>query len=1167
MRDVFYLGKKPNVHPREKYISSIEDAREQCTTEHFWIINEFCDYRGFDWEFDFEFLPDSDVWAENHNNIWPSLYQKDSGTWLCSKEQSDILIYRGDVDPLKRKNEKNANWVILDLIDETRFDFGWHPDPTDSPYIYKWGCKFLPVEFRSCVEYHVPGAIEVKYMREIVDVLPEWDRWTISEDIDKTSFDFSWRPNPKSPPYIYVWGNKWNKPEVEVCIQYTVSGAIEVKYMREIVDVLPEWDRWTISEDIDKTSFDFSWRPNPKSPPYIYAWGNQWNKPEVKVSVQYTVTGAIEYKFMPDPIMKKPSMDNWIIPDGILSNEFDFSWEPNPNDLPLIYQFGTQWQKTGGPKYISPKADENTLIKYIDVIKAKRLPNKERWEIPNDIDIDDFDFSWYPDELAPDYIYQFGTQWQKTGGPKYIPINSDENTLIKYIDVIKAKRLPNTEHWEIPNDIDIDDFDFSWHHNELAPKYIYQFGTLADKNDGPKYVLPDNTGEIVYLDRAELKEEVQNFNRYVIETTLDNLVTKHPTEIFWALNPDLDYSAFDFNWRPNIEQAQYIHAFGSKESMNTQTYFVNGHTYMQGFKEINYVQEKTIEVKTNIDMFFVDRGNPESQDRFDKLKSIFNNIHKTRYLNSWVDTINRCINKSTSNLCWILNSELDYTDFDFNYYPNPWQIKMTHVFGTQWSHWGTTFMVNRETFANDTKYINIIEHLSNLNFVRQRTAKATNVLHDVIYIDHGNMDMSSLAHEGRLIVKYENSYLETFKKMLAQLPDKKEHFVWAISTICNYGNFDLTYICDPFSKDQLHVFPSDRQKFGDTFLININKLRELIGDMKTLQDYGKINFNQHQRAVRFLAPVIVSDDTHLSNINTDFDFPYAVFVTEDNKEINAIDLEPMNLWSTDTKTIQVTSTGGTRIIVPKEVKNHVKRELYDYPYISKNAKLIKSSPMDIVFLSNGETGADENFNQLQRVTAGLANRVVRVDGVKGRVAAYHAAAKASNTPWLFTVFAKLRVNSGFDWSWQPDRLQLPKHYIFQAKNPVNGLVYGHQAMIAYNKKLTLANIGKGLDFTMDDEHEVVDMLSGIASFNTDEWNTWRTAFREALKLRNDIDNEVSKTRLDTWLTVGDGAFAQYSIDGAKHAVEYYEEVDGDFEKLKLSYDWPWLQAKFDEQYK
>jgi hypothetical protein len=55
------------------------------------------------------------------------------------------------------------------------------------------------------------------------------------------------------------------------------------------------------------------------------------------------------------------------------------------------------------------------------------------------------------------------------------------------------------------------------------------------------------------------------------------------------------------------------------------------------------------------------------------------------------------------------------------------------------------------------------------------------------------------------------------------------------------------------------------------------------------------------------------------------------------------------------------------------------------------------------------------------------------------------------------VFAKLEVSSMFDWSWQPDRLQEPKHYIFHALNPVNGLEYGHQAMIAYNKKLVLAN--------------------------------------------------------------------------------------------------------------
>jgi hypothetical protein len=274
----------------------------------------------------------------------------------------------------------------------------------------------------------------------------------------------------------------------------------------------------------------------------------------------------------------------------------------------------------------------------------------------------------------------------------------------------------------------------------------------------------------------------------------------------------------------------------------------------------------------------------------------------------------------------------------------------------------------------------------------------------------------------------------------------------------------------------------------------------------------------------------------------------------------------MSVWAPEHKNITITSTGGTRIVVPREAKEHVKRELYDYPYIITNSKLSKSTPMDIVFLSNGETGAEENYEHLLRTTHGLSNRVVRVDGINGRVQAYHAAAEASNTPWMFTVFAKLKVSAKFDWNWQPDRLQIPKHYVFHAKNPVNGLVYGHQAMIAYNKRMTLANQGKGLDFTMDDEHEVLDILSGVANFNTDEWSTWRTAFREALKLRANTD-EVSKNRLEFWLTVGSGKFSQYSIDGATDAVQYYEEVNGDFDKLKLSYDWPWLRAFYESKYK
>jgi hypothetical protein len=424
---------------------------------------------------------------------------------------------------------------------------------------------------------------------------------------------------------------------------------------------------------------------------------------------------------------------------------------------------------------------------------------------------------------------------------------------------------------------------------------------------------------------------------------------------------------------------------------------------------------------------------------------------------------------------------------------------------------------------------------------------------------------------GLTTVVYSNSYFETFKKLLKTLPDRKEYYIWVCSSICDYSNFDFKYICDPFAREQLHVFPSDKQKFGDTFLVDVNRLRELVDTMDILEDYHKINYNQHMRVKRLPAPTIITEgDTHVSSIHTDFDWPYATFQTVDNKEITVHDTEPMSLWDEKHKNIIVTTTGATRIIVPKEAKNYVKRELYDYPHMIKNFKLIESQPLDIVFLSNGEKGADENYEHLLKVTKGLSNRVVRVDGVNGRVAAYHAAAEASNTPWMFTVFAKLQVDSKFDWNWQPDRLQVPKHYIFNAKNPVNLLEYGHQAMIAYNKRITLANSGRGLDFTLDNEHEVVDMLSGVAMFNTDEWSTWRTSFRESLKLKATVvanpNDSDSVSRLLAWSTIGHGNFSEYSINGALDAIEYYDSVEGDLDKLRLSYDWPWLQEYFNTKY-
>jgi hypothetical protein len=1351
LRDVFYFGEKPNVHPRERFAESLEQAKQLATTEHFWVVNEHCNYKNFDWEWDFEFLPDEDVWAEEHNNVWPSSYQKDSGTWLCSINIDALTIYRADVDPVQLKDEITSNWKIIEYIEKDKFDFKWHPDPSDPPYIYVFGNEWYPGTIMPTVEYHVPGAIDRKYVTDqIAHLLPMPMLFNVIYEPE--DFDYSWRPDPTAPPYIYVFGNSQYPASVMPTVEFHVEGATERKFIENIVPKLAARPAdFEILDYLDPTTFDFSWVPDPTSPPYIYAWGNQWNKPEDKISIIYRVDGATEYKFMDERVTRTMCMDNWKVPGHVLHNAFDFSWEPNPNDPPYVYQFGTQWQKTGGPQYIVEGATE---FKFIDILKAKVVCYQfENWQVPRNIDQTKFDFSWHPDATEQPYIYQFPSQWSRSGGPRFVVEGATE---VKYIDSQTATAKPDKTHWLIPEGIDTTEFDFSWHPDVEDKPYVYQFGTQWQKTGGPKFIAHDATedSEIKYIDSVKAKalsnkenwetlilvddfdyswhpdstEEPYDYvfgnqwhdsiteptviyhtpdatsKKYIsdiiatVSATSESWETLIPVDKFdysWRPHPDsppyiyvwgnqwnnchkeptVQYIAegateykymdevakvksteseehweilvpvtqFDFSWRPDPKEPPYIYVFGNKwhdaETEPTVLYRlsdateykfidtilatpkinmtnwvvrdeadlkvfdfswrpnpkieaaryewgVDGPIYtVPDYKTIvpmdydtsiresfiieNIVEDLNIKKVVIRSMFFIDKGNSESQQRFAELKKAFPQLQKTRYLNSWVETISRCTSKSETELFWVLSSELDYSDFEFDYNPNPWQKKMVHVFGTQWTHWGNTYLVNKNTFNDDTKYVKVIEHLSILNFVKDKRAKATTCLYDIYVVDHGNNYPETINGYTYTKIKYERSYVNTFKNLIKTLDDKKDYYIWVCSSVCDYENFDFSYICDPYAKDQLHVFPSDKQKFGDTFLIDVNKFKSLIDDMIMLEDYEKVNYNQHQRVKRLMPPTIITeDDTLTKAIMQDFDFPYAIFKTSDNKDLDVLDVEPISLWTPDSKNILITSTGGTRLMVPKEAQEYVEDELYDYPYISRSNKLAQSQPLDIVFLSNGETGADENYEHLLKVTKGLRNRVVRVDGVNGRVQAYHAAAEASNTPWMFTVFAKLQVNDKFDWSWQPDRLQIPKHYIFNATNPVNRLEYGHQAMIAYNKKITLANTGTGLDFTLDNEHEVVDINSGVAVYNTDAWSTWRTAFREALKLKATVVNNPNDTdsisRLMAWSTVGNGNYGEYSIKGALDAIEYYDEVNGDMGKLRLSYEWEWLRSRFKE---
>jgi len=569
------------------------------------------------------------------------------------------------------------------------------------------------------------------------------------------------------------------------------------------------------------------------------------------------------------------------------------------------------------------------------------------------------------------------------------------------------------------------------------------------------------------------------------------------------------------------------------------------------------------------------------------------------------DTIDHARGLSSTRYFWWINYLTDYQDFDFLYEPVPWESHQRQAWPSQWQKDAGTYLVPKSGYT-DTNYRkdSILTRLPDLyswkvpdNFdtssfdwswhpdptepgyiyqfgtQHQRTGGPQYIVPgatDLKFCDQVKGSVKSGAtpiveinhmdgHAGQVAgVVATVRYFDNYKDILTRIANTSEHeYIWIISSCCDYTTFDFSWHPELWQNTMLHVFASSGEKFGDTFYMHVPSFRKRIGQFELL-DWYDVNF-VGPGVPRRPVPVIKHNlDTHVEAIKTiDWPGPLAVFSTD--SQVGEIPTVP--LWREKTKTIVPLSAGASQVVVPKTAVPYIKRQAYDYPYIDRTQRHMYSDPLlDIVFIDNGEPNAEENYLHLRSTAEQFSNpNIHRSSGVNGRVAAYRAAAELSTTPWFFAVFAKLRIDSNFDWSWQPDRLQEPKHYIFHARNPVNGLVYGHQAMIAYNKQLVLANAGQGLDFTLDSAHEVVPILSGTAEYAHTPWMAWRTAFRECIKLKGNTDVE-SQYRLNRWCANGEGANAQWSSMGAQDALEYYDAVAGDFAELKKSYDWAWLAS-------
>jgi len=404
-------------------------------------------------------------------------------------------------------------------------------------------------------------------------------------------------------------------------------------------------------------------------------------------------------------------------------------------------------------------------------------------------------------------------------------------------------------------------------------------------------------------------------------------------------------------------------------------------------------------------------------------------------------------------------------------------------------------------------------------------------------------------------VPFVDSYLTVLKSIIN---DINTEYFWFFANFMDLKTVDIDYIPEQHEKNQIHVWYNTHplggtNKEGNVFLIPTKAFKNQCNDIQFLRDFKDINYHEHPNLFQNWIP------------KTAFKLkdPYKTYYESEpnyykwlhNKDIDKKNIP--NFFPSFWEDVKLYTWGKTNDVILVPHKENIK-QFYDFDRIVHYDLDYSSKLMDIVFLSYDEPNADENWEKLKAKHP----RAKRVHGVPARTLAYVTAALKSETDYFFAVFPTIEIDDSFDFTFQPDRLKEPCHYIFHCKNPVNGLEYGHRAVILYNKQLCLDTKKPGLDFTLSQAHTVVPTLCGTTNFNVSPEISWRVAFREVIKLCAMKQTVESRYRLKKWCELGKGPYAELVQRGALDAIDYYEKNKHDQDALSLSYELDWLKQKF-----
>jgi radical SAM protein with 4Fe4S-binding SPASM domain len=220
---------------------------------------------------------------------------------------------------------------------------------------------------------------------------------------------------------------------------------------------------------------------------------------------------------------------------------------------------------------------------------------------------------------------------------------------------------------------------------------------------------------------------------------------------------------------------------------------------------------------------------------------------------------------------------------------------------------------------------------------------------------------------------------------------------------------------------------------------------------------------------------------------------------------------------------------------------------------------------EIIFLSNNESYSEAHWEKLKS----RFPTAIRINGVKGIHEAHRAAARRAMTSNFWVVDADAVIVDDFNFDYEISEYDKDFVHIWHSKNPVNDLEYGYGGVKLFPKSSVLNSEKNSIDFTTSLEVgvKIIPKVANITAFNHDEFSTWRSAFRECVKLlsgkiENNNTDETQK-RFKIWSTLGeDKPFGKYALQGAKDAEVFVANFINDESMLHKINDFNWLEKYF-----